>query len=396
MAAFSITYLLEFKMASENFTMSFQSEMIPWIVAASLAYGMIALLLALIFGGFTPIWIVEKGGWKAALGLTRAKRDAAKLRNSRRNHANSPHAKLTVMVSDRIQKRHSLLSTHGGLVLLAIPFQLMLVIVPLGFVIFIPDEWIRPNRRLEVALACYLIVLIMVLRVFPKFARKHITIAAFTRRWLISMTKLSWLAPVLVLWLMGRLASVIVLSWVGADVSNTLQLEQSFMEDILHIGSVPEASFLDLLTALAVMPLAAFTTLACLGGGSGTPPEWMRTGDETEIKTPEEEGDGGAIVSIGRTVGTVAGAAVGVGIGIAATAASGIASKAQSAGNSAVAAANSTPQAFSSGMDAVSTTDEAFSFVDEEDNSPIQNQYIESNQDEQETGEFEGLGSMFD
>tara|TARA_Y100000768_G_C23538964_1_gene478397 strand:- start:2 stop:508 length:507 start_codon:yes stop_codon:yes gene_type:complete len=168
------------------------------------------------------------------------------------------------------------------------------------------------------------------------------------------------------------------------------------MEDILHIGSVPEASFLDLLTALAVMPLAAFTTLACLGGGSGTPPEWMRTGDETEIKTPEEEGDGGAIVSIGRTVGTVAGAAVGVGIGIAATAASGIASKAQSAGNSAVAAANSTPQAFSSGMDAVSTTDEAFSFVDEEDNSPIQNQYIESNQDDQETGEFEGLGSMFD
>ena len=114
----------------------------------------------------------RKGRMEGGFGLTRAKRDAATLRNSRRNHANSPHARLTVMVSDRIQKRHSLLSTHGGLVLLAIPFQLMLVIVPLGFVIFIPDEWIRPNRRLEVALACYLIVLIMVMRVFPKFARK--------------------------------------------------------------------------------------------------------------------------------------------------------------------------------------------------------------------------------
>ena len=182
MAAFSITYLIEFRMASENFTMSFQSEMIPWIVAASLAYGMLALLLALVFGGFTPISVVEKGGWRAALGLTRSKRDAASLRNSRRNHAHSPHAKLTVMVNDRIVKKHSLLSTHGGLVLLAIPFQLMLVIIPLGFVIFIPDEWIRANRRLEVALACYLIVLIMVMRVFPKFARKHITIAAFTRR----------------------------------------------------------------------------------------------------------------------------------------------------------------------------------------------------------------------
>ena len=396
MAAFSITYLIEFEMASENFTMSFQSEMIPWIVAASLAYGMIALLLALIFGGFTPVWIVEKGGWRAALGLTRAKRDAATLRNTRRNHANSPHAKLTVMVSDRIHKRHSLLSTHGGLVLLAIPFQLMLVVIPLGFVIFIPDEWIRPNRRLEVALACYLIVLILVMRVFPKFARKHITIAAFTRRWLVSMTKLSWLAPVLVLWLMGRLASVIVLSWVGADVSNTLHLEQSFMEDFLQIGSVPEASFLDLLTALAVMPLAAFTTLACLGGGSGTPPEWMRVGDEVAIKTPEEEGDGGMIVSLGRTVGTVTGAAVGIGVGIAATTAAGLASKAQTAGSSAVAAANAAPQGISSGMDAVSATDEAFSFVDQTEVISEAPQYIETNEVQEEPSEFEGFGSMFD
>ena len=396
MAAFSITYLVEFEMASENFTMSFQSEMIPWIVAASLAYGMLALLLALIFGGFTPIWIVEKGGWKAALGLTRTKRDAATLRHSRRNHANSPHAKLTVMVSDRIMKRHSLLSTHGGLVLLAIPFQLLLVIIPLGFVIFIPDEWIRVNRRLEVALACYLIVLIMVMRVFPKFARRHITIAAFTRRWLISMTKLSWLAPVLVLWLMGRLASVIVLSWVGADVSSTLHLEQSFMEDFLQIGSVPEASFLDLLTALAVMPLAAFTTLACLGGVSGTPPEWMRLGNETEIKTPEEEGDGGAIVAVGRTVGAVAGAAVGIGIGIAATAASGIASKAQSAGSTAIAAANATPQAVGKGIDAVSTADEAFTFVDDADIIPDDSNHIDSENEGGNATEFEGLGSMFD
>ena len=394
MAAFSITYLIDFQMESENFTMSFQSEMIPWIVAASLAYGMLALLLALIFGGFTPLFVIEKGGWKAALGLTRAKRDAASLRNSRRNHANSPHAKLTVMVSDRIKKRHSLLSTHGGLVLLAIPFQLLLVIIPLGFVIFIPEDWIRSNRKLEVALACYLVILILVMRVFPKFARKHITIAAFTRRWLISMTKLSWLAPVLVLWLMGRLASVIVLSWIGADVSSNLQLEQSFMEDFLNIGSVPETSFLDLLTALAVMPLAAFTTLACLGGGSGTPPEWMRLGNELELKTPEEE-DSGAIVAIGRTVGSVTGAAVGMGIGVAAAAASGIGSKAQTAGSSAIAAANASPQAVSSGIDAVTATDEVFSFVDQNQNTEGEN-VVDADNTDSVSSEFEGLGSLFD
>ena len=396
MAAFSITYLIDFQFASENFTMTFQSEMIPWIVAASLAYGMLALLLALLFGGFTPISVVEKGGWRAALGLTRAKRDAAGLRNSRRNHAKSPHAKLTVMVSDRILKRHSLLSTHGGLVLLAIPFQLLLVIIPLGFVIFIPDEWIRANRRLEVAMACYLIVLIMVMRVFPRFARKHITIAAFTRRWLISMTKLSWLAPVLVLWLMGRLASVIVLSWVGADVTHNLNLEQSFMEDFLRIGSVPDTSFLDLLTALAVMPLAAFTTLACLGGGSGAPPDWMRIGDEAEIKSPEQEGDGGALVSAGRVAGAVAGAAVGVGIGIAATTASGIAAKAQSAGTTAIAATNAAPQAVGSGMDVVSTTSDSYSFVDDTELAGDVTQNIELPAQEDGASEFEGFGSMFD
>ena len=396
MAAFSITYLVEFNRVSENFTISFQTEMIPWILAASLAYGMLALILALMFGGFTPISVVEKGGWRSALGLTRSKRDAATLRNSRRNHANSPHARLTVMVSDRIVKKHSLLSTHGGLVLLAIPFQLMLVVIPLGFVIFIPDEWIRTDRRLEVAMACYLIVLIMVMRLFPKFARKHITTAAFTRRWLVSMTKLSFLAPVLVLWLMGRIASVIVLSWIGADVSSNLQLEQSFMEDFLNIGSVPETSFLDLLTALAVMPLAAFTTLACLGGGSGSPPAWMRIGNEIEIKTPEQEGDGGALVSIGRTVGTVTGAAVGIGIGVAATAASGIAAKAQSAGSSAVAAANATPQAMSSGIEVVNATDEAFSFVDESQTYSEVASNIEVEPEEETTSEFEGLGSMFD
>ena len=210
------------------------------------------------------------------------------------------------------------------------------------------------------------------------------------------MTKLSWLAPVLVLWLMGRLASVIVLSWVGADVSSNLQLEQSFMEDILNIGRVPETSFLDLLTALAVMPLAAFTTLACLGGGSGTPPEWMRIGNEVEIKTPEQEGDGGAVVAVGRTVGAVAGAAVGVGIGIAATTASGLAAKAQTAGSSAVAAANAAPQAVDSGMDAVSATEEAFSFVDDSENIvDLQSQTSSQNVEEQ-ASEFEGFGSMFD
>ena len=70
-AAFSITYLFDFQFGNENFTMSFQADMIPWIIAASLAYGMLALLLALMSGGFTPLSIIEKGGCRSAMGLSR-------------------------------------------------------------------------------------------------------------------------------------------------------------------------------------------------------------------------------------------------------------------------------------------------------------------------------------
>lgn len=395
MAAFSITYLFEFSFGAENFTMSFQTQMIPWIVAASLAYGMLALLLALFSGGFTPLFVIERGGWKATLGLTRVKRDAASLRQARKNHSRSPHAKMTVMVSDRMVKGHSLLSTHGGLVLLAIPFQLLLVVAPLALIIFIPETWIKEQRRLEVALACYLVVLIFVMRFFPSFARKHITIAAFTRRWLISMTRLSWLAPVLVLWLMGRLASVIVLSWLGADLGQNINIEQSFMEDMLHIGSVPDTSFLDLLTALAVMPLAAFTTLAVLGGGSGKPPEWMRIGNEKPIKTPEEEGDGGMLIKSGKVVGAVAGTALGVGVGIAAAGAAGLGQKANLVAATAVGAAQATPSAIDGTMKTAEASSEAFSFIDEAATVNENVGDLDLGQGETEDSQFEGFGNMF-
>lgn len=395
MAAFSITYLFDFEFASENFTMSFQTEMIPWIIAASLAYGMLALLLALISGGFTPMSVIERGGWKATLGLTRNKRDASLLRKARVNHSRTPHARMTVMVSDRLFKGHSLISTHGGLVLLAIPFQLLLVIIPLAVIIFLPESVIRESRRLEVALVVYLVVLIFVMRIFPKIARRNITAAAFTRRWLISMTRLSWLAPVLVLWLLGRLASVIVLSWMGTDVTANLHLEQTFMEGTLNIGRVPETSFLDLLTALAVMPLAAFTTLAVLGGGSGKPPEWMRIGDESKIKTKEEEGDGGVLFKGGKIISATTGAAIGIGAGLAMTAASAAASKTQMAANTAITAAQATPQALDSTSKSVDVGSEAFSFVDNAGSvtDVAENVAIEDTEQEET---FEGFGSMFD
>ena len=273
--AFTLTYLFEFSFFGETINISFQKEMIPWIGAASLMYGMVALFLALIIGGYTPLAVIENGGWSKFLKFSRSSRSATQRRIARQNYASSPHGQITVLAHQRWQQGHSIISTHGGLILLAVPFQVLLATLPLAMVLMVPDSVMRENRRLELALILYIFTLGIVMKYYPKIAKRYIGIASFTRKWLISMTKISWLAPVLILWLMGRMASVVVLGWIGSDIDLNIDFEKSFFETTLNIGSIPETSFLDLIAALAVIPLATFTTLAVLGAGSGDPPEWM-------------------------------------------------------------------------------------------------------------------------
>ena len=275
LVAFTLTYLVEFSFFGESINISFQKEMLPWIGAASLMYGMVALFLALIIGGYTPLIVIESGGWRKFLKFSRSTRSATQRRIARQSYASSPHGKVTVLAHQRWQQGHSIISTHGGLILLAVPFQVLLATLPLAMVLMVPDSIMKENRRLELALILYIFTLGVVMKYYPTVAKKYIGIASFTRKWLISMTKISWLAPILILWLMGRMASVVVLGWIGSDIDLNIDFEKSFFETTLNIGSIPETSFLDLIAALAVIPLATFTTLAVLGAGSGDPPEWM-------------------------------------------------------------------------------------------------------------------------
>jgi hypothetical protein len=276
--------------------------MIPWIVTASLMYGMLALFLALAIGGYTPIKVVESGGWKNFLRFSRSPRNATQRRLARQNYAHSPHGQISVLAHRRWVEGHSIISTHGGLILLAVPFQVLLATLPLAMVLMVPDSMMRENRRLELALILYVFTLSVVMKYYPRIASKYIGIASFTRKWLISMTKISWLAPVLILWLMGRMASIVVLGWIGSDINLNIDLEKSFFETTLNIGSIPETSFLDLIAALAVIPLATFTTLAVLGAGSGDPPEWMV--ERLELSAGN---DGKSVID---TVGTLSNAVV--------------------------------------------------------------------------------------
>ena len=298
--AFTLTYLFDFSFFGESINITFQKEMIPWITAASLMYGMVALFLALIIGGYTPLTVIESGGWVKFLRFSRSQRSARQRRVARQNYANSPHGQITVLAHQRWQQGHSIISTHGGLILLAVPFQVLLATLPLAMVLMVPDTVMRENRRLELALILYIFTLSIVMKYYPKVANKYIGIASFTRKWLISMTKISWLAPVLILWMMGRMASVVVLGWIGSDIDLNIDFEKSFFESTLNIGSIPETSFLDLIAALAVIPLATFTTLAVLGAGSGDPPEWMV--EDLELRETKEQNLANSVNNLANTV----------------------------------------------------------------------------------------------
>lgn len=180
LAAFLITYFFQFSLADESAALSFDWDMLPWIVAASLMYGMIALLLALLLGGFRPLRVVEKGGWLQFLGLSRGKSDAFSRRILRKKYAQSPHGRLTVLAHERWVDGHTILSTHGGLILLAVPFQVILATVPLMLVLLIPDTVMHSERRLEMALLVYIFGLLSIMKVFPRIAEKYIGIASFT------------------------------------------------------------------------------------------------------------------------------------------------------------------------------------------------------------------------
>ena len=229
-------------------------------------------MLALITRGFTSHLGHEKkevGG--TAFGFSRVARDAKALRQAKAAYKQSPHGRLTLIVHKKNARwllfdlntwwvdftRNSVPTYTGYLATLCRD------VYPRWFDASKPKIRIRIGG-LSYSAHCFLTHI-------PSFCQRFISLAAFTRRWLISMTRLSWMAQY---WYFGYLdvvASLVALSWMGDDIIGSIQIEQNVFEAWLGIQSIPESSFLDLLTALAVMPLAAFTTLSVLGGGSEIP-----------------------------------------------------------------------------------------------------------------------------
>ena len=280
--AFSLTYLIVFGAYSGGLMLRVEMEMLPYIGLTSLIYGMTALVLALTLGGFMPLSVVERGGWRLALGLTRNSKSGAHRITARRRYANSSHGRLAMLVHDRCVEGHPLWTIRGSLILLAIPFQVALATIPLVLVLVFPEGAVAQHRQLELALLLYAVCLYMSIRLFPGFARRYVKLANIARKLLGNTFRISWAFPIFLLWSMGQISSYIVQRVFGSNMSLNFQIEKQIFETMISAQSIPETSFLNLLTALAVMPMAAFTTLAVLGGGATAPPQWMRT------KQPEE------------------------------------------------------------------------------------------------------------
>ena len=300
--AFTATYLVDVDWST--YTFSLQINLLPWIIGAAIMYGLISLFLGLAVGGYMPNRVADAGGWRAVFGLTGRLRDADLVDRARFNLIQSPYGKVTRIVHQEVRVNgRPLLEVHGGLQLLAAPVQIVLIMLPLLVLRFVPGEWLQERRLLELALLVYLAGLVIGLRVFPKFASRVVGVAAIARRILVDRTKLGWLFPVLLLWLIERSIVALAFQGLGLDYGrwDDLQVERGFLDAILpgHID-IPESSFLDLLVALSLLPMAIFTTMAVIGGGEQDPPRWF-IGIEDEWETLESGEDAVGLPAPGQT-----------------------------------------------------------------------------------------------
>tara|TARA_A100001037_G_scaffold189259_1_gene169451 strand:+ start:14221 stop:15300 length:1080 start_codon:yes stop_codon:yes gene_type:complete len=276
---FSLTYLLD--VDEQNFTIAVRTELIYWIVVAGLIYGIVSLLLAMVFGGYRPLKVVNRGGWGAVLGLNRRKGDPELIDRARMSLQGSPYGKVAGLVNRKISvDGFDLISVHGGLQLLAVPMQVILIATPLLIMEGVPEHVVKSERSFELGMAGYMIALWMAVRIQPAISNWLVGYAAMFRSVLWKISRFSWVLPILLFWFIARTFLAASLNWLDVDIDqwNEVQLEAIVLNVIFPDAAVPETAVIDFLVAISVLPMATFTTLSVLGG-SNDMPDWMKGQD---------------------------------------------------------------------------------------------------------------------
>ena len=286
---FSLTYLIHVDYGAAQ--VSIRTDLIHWVVSAGLSYGLISIALALIVGGFRPFFVANRGGILPALKMSPRTGDPELVDRARLHLRGTPYGKMARLVNSKTKEGgYDLMAVHGGLQLLAVPMQLILIAVPLAIMEGVPDSMVRPGRAFDLGMAGYLVALWIAVRVHPIVSHQLVGIAAMFRNVVWRVSRLSWVLPIFLYWLVARLALLISLDILNVNYEqwHEMQLERIVLETISPGAEVPETAILDFIVAISVLPMATFTTISVLGGSQNMP-EWMFSRESTlqSLRTKE-------------------------------------------------------------------------------------------------------------
>ena len=272
---FSLTYLIE--VDYEEAQVSIRTELVHWVITAGLSYGLVSIALALIVGGFMPFFVANRGGYFSFMRLSPRTGDPELVDRARIHLQGTPYGKMAKLVHSKTSDgEYDLMAIHGGLQLLAVPMQVILIAVPLAIMEGVPESVVRPSRAFDLGMAGYLVALWIAVRVHPVISTHLVGIAAMFRNVVWRVSRLSWVLPIFLYWLVARLVLFFSLDVLNVNYEqwHEMQLEKIILQTIAPDAEMPETAILDFIVAISVLPMATFTTISVLGG-SQTLPEWM-------------------------------------------------------------------------------------------------------------------------
>ena len=272
---FSLTYLIH--VDYEAAQVSVRTDLVHWVVSAGLSYGLISIALALVVGGFRPFFVANRGGVLPTLKMSPRTGDPELIDRARLHLQSTPYGKMARLVNSKTSSGdYDLMAVHGGLQLLAVPMQVILIAVPLAIMEGVPDSIVKPNRAFDLGMAGYLVALWIAVRIHPLVSHQLVGIAAMFRNVVWRVSRLSWVLPIFLYWLVARLVLLVSLDVLNVNYEqwHEMQLEKIILETIAPGAEVPETAILDFIVAISVLPMATFTTISVLGG-SQEMPDWM-------------------------------------------------------------------------------------------------------------------------
>ncbi len=281
---FSLTYLPEINY--DEASIGIRTGLIHWVLIAGVSYGMVSIVLALVVGGFRPFFVANQGGLLAFLRLSSRRGDPELVDRARLSLQASPYGRMASLVSAKTKNgEHGIMAIHGGLQLLAVPMQVILIAIPLAIMEWVPDYMVKSGRAFDLGMAGYIIALWIAVRIHPIISWQLVGIAAMFRNVVWRVSKLSWILPIFLYWLVARLVLLVSLDWLGVNYAqwHEMQLERVILQAVAPEAEVPPTAILDYIVAISVLPMATFTTISVLGG-SQEMPEWM-SGQEDVLES---------------------------------------------------------------------------------------------------------------